>query len=192
MGIHIQHEPIELIRIQWFLFHAIVMRDIRHCLGKYPFLGLNECPARFSESVIFYTSRCKDAPLLSQTIIQFVKLAFVFSPPARNRSSGTTVAQAELQLSAPDEQAGRCGPGTGWRSLFDDVTGPAGRARKRRSSTSSAFPPTRAAESCHVACATAVPPDSGPLAKSTGIIIFVRVRECIRVVKSAGNETRST
>ncbi len=27
--------------------------------------------------------------------------------------SGTTVAQAELQLSAPGEQAGRCGPGTG-------------------------------------------------------------------------------
>ena len=27
--------------------------------------------------------------------------------------SGTTVAQAELQLSAPDEQAGRRGPGTG-------------------------------------------------------------------------------
>ena len=26
---------------------------------------------------------------------------------------GTTVAQAELQLSAPSEQAGRCGPGTG-------------------------------------------------------------------------------
>ena len=32
---------------------------------------------------------------------------------ARNRSSGTTVAQAELQLSAPGEQAGRRGPGTG-------------------------------------------------------------------------------
>ena len=25
-------------------------------------------------------------------------------------SGGTTVAQAELQLSAPDEQAGKCGP----------------------------------------------------------------------------------
>ncbi len=69
-------------------FRAIEMRDIRHRLSKYPFLGRNECPARFSESVIFYTSRCKDAPLLSQTIIQFVKLAFVFSPPARNRPSG--------------------------------------------------------------------------------------------------------
>ena len=30
--------------------------------------------------------------------------------PARNQSLGTTVVQAELQLSAPDEPAGRCGP----------------------------------------------------------------------------------
>ena len=37
-------------------------------------------------------------------------------------------------------------------NLFEDVTGPTRRDCKRTSSTSSAFPPTRAAESCHGAC----------------------------------------
>lgn len=94
-------------------FRAIEMRDIRHRLSKYPLLGRNECPARFfriGHLLHFTMQRCSPIEPNHNTVCQ---TGLRFLPPRPESPLGTTVAQAELQLSAPVEQAGRCGPGTG-------------------------------------------------------------------------------
>ena len=64
------------------------MRDIRHCLGKYPFLGRNERPCpffRIGHLLLLTMQRYSPIVPNHNTVCQ---TGLRFLPPARNRPSG--------------------------------------------------------------------------------------------------------
>lgn len=68
------------------------MRDIRHCLGKYPFLGLNECPGPFFRiGHLLHLTMQRYSPIVPNydTIIKLTDYFLHF--PARNRLPETFV-----------------------------------------------------------------------------------------------------